>query len=194
LYLLTQGIVLIGQIPGSVTAGFELSIIAFIALGLTTYFVAYTILVRKKLDFVGYCSFGAVLLVLSFNRFIKFETNALHIFVSPTLCGSIQVDNQTVFFYQKNSKNTRQIIQDAQRSFGIRRLKTIALKNQNNIQIGDDTLLIDQQKNGWMIRYKNLSWEYKQKGIPSATEDQRLLAQYLQMALRKNFKPFVTNL
>jgi hypothetical protein len=73
-------------------------------------------------------------------------------------------------------------------------LKTIALKNQNNIQIGDDTLLIDQQKNGWMIRYKNLSWEYKQKGIPSATEDQRLLAQYLQMALRKNFKPFVTNL
>jgi competence protein ComEC len=107
LYLLTQGIVLIGQIPGSVTAGFELSIIAFIALGLTTYFVAYTILVRKKLDFVGYCSFGAVLLVLSFNRFIKFETNALHIFVSPTLCGSIQVDNQTVFFYQKNSKSSK---------------------------------------------------------------------------------------
>lgn len=192
--LLVQSIQFISRLPGSVSSGFELSFIEFVLLLCVVSYFAFKTIYKREKSQLALFAFIATIVGLSFSRIQKFQEDSLQLFVSKELCGSIQVNGNVLYFYEKDSPKIQRLIQEAEKSSGIISAKKIELTSANTISIQNKSIHIRKLKSGWRIDSQNHSYFYQQKGVPSLSQDVRLLSSNLQMALKKSSKPFYVKL
>lgn len=188
LQLLVLGIGFVDRIPGGLSAGFELNFVQFLLLiGLIGY-CTYETLVRRSIPKLPFVALACCFLFISWKRHDKFTENELQIFSGKRFCGMIQYEGRLITFYEASSKNkqVRQTLKNAVRDSGLNLTKAVALKPDNQLQIGKKIIRIIKNKNGWQISCNEKQFFYRTKGIPEKEENKQLMTQYLQHYLYRD--------
>lgn len=183
--LLIWGIQWVNEIPGGVSAGFEISEAQFVLLLIGTCVLSYFFFIQKKIN-ASISVLGLILIgILSFQRIEKFNQNELVIFASNQFCGSIQYNGKLIMFSEGSEKpdqNTR-ILNAAVRYSGLNETKRLSLKTINKLNVENTSCSIIQNKSGWKIQIGDTSFHYRNRGIPKQSEPQALMTKRIQKAL-----------
>ncbi|AEA42303.1 ComEC/Rec2 family competence protein [Fluviicola taffensis] len=194
LQLLILGIQWVNDIPGGVSAGFELSFVEFLVTASLIGFCAHQFLVRKLIPKGAFLALALCFFLISWKREEKFNQNNLYLFSSKHFCGMIQWNGQIITFSEipEGNKSIEQTLKNAVRFSGLNLTKPIILQSSNKLIIGKKNLLINQTKNGWEIHVDTLKIQYRTKGTPNSFENKQLMSVKLQRYLYGNetIQPF----
>lgn len=190
LQLLVIGIQSINEIPGGVSAGFELTFMQFLIVGAIIAYCSYQVLIKQKFPKVGMIGLCLCILFTSWKRENKFEQNQLYIFSSKSFCGMIQYQGEVIAFMENSSKKKQvlQTLKNAVRDSGLNLKKTLTLQSVNKLYLGEKEILLSRKENGWEVRMNGLKFNYQTSGTPEKVSKKELLSQRLQQYLYKNEK------
>jgi competence protein ComEC len=194
LQVLVIGIQYVNQIPGGVSAGFELNFIQFLVIGAFIGYCSYKLLIKQRIprsSLIGLC---VCFIFISWKREQKFEKNQLLIFSGKSFCGMIQYEGKLLTFAENTPKNKQilQTLKNAVRDSGLNPDTSIILKSGNKIRLGEKEILFTKHKTGWNLKIDTLTFHYQMSGTPDKKHPKELLSQRLQHYLYPNerIKPF----
>ncbi len=194
LQALLIGIHYVNQIPGGVSAGFELNFIQFLIIGALIGYCAHRLLIKQSISKIALSGLCFCFLFVSWKRELKFEKNELQIFSGKSFCGMIQYKGKLITFTESTSKNKQvlQTLKNAVRDSGLNPSQSVILKSKNKLQLDGKEISFIQEKNGWKFTINKKEFYYQSSGTPESKHRKELLSQRLQRYLYKDekIKPF----
>lgn len=183
--LLITGIQWVNDIPGGVSAGFEINEITFILLLSGVVLFSNSLFLKRKLNAPILLSFAILIGILSVQRVEKFNQNQLSIFSSNQFCGTIQYNGQLISFEEEVWKKDQStpILNAAVRKSGLNEQKRIRLKSENKLMVGNEKIHFQKSRNGWDISIGKKVFSYQSFGEPERLHNRALMSKRLQETL-----------
>lgn len=198
LQVLVIGIHYVNQIPGGVSAGFELNFIQFLIIGTLIGYCSYRLLIKQTIPKIALIGLCFCFLFISWKREVKMDENELQIFSGKSFCGIIQYKGKLITFAENTSKNKQilQTLKNAVRDSGLNLSESVLLKSGNKIRLEGREIIFTQENTGWKFAIDGQEFHYLLKGTPGKTHPKELLSQRLQRYLYKDekIKPFCVSI